>query len=69
MVHTGQAGPTGHHGCSLGQSGHFDGSHAMSFENSQNSVFGHTLVAHMGMKEWFARRERARDLLSDPRTL
>jgi hypothetical protein len=46
--------------------------HAMitqSFENPQKSVFGHTLVLDFSMKEWFARVETFRDLLSDLRAL
>jgi hypothetical protein len=38
-----------------------------SFENSQKSVFGHTLVLDFGMKAWFARVAPARDLISDLR--
>jgi hypothetical protein len=34
-----------------------------SFENSQKSVFGRTLEAHMGMKGWFTRKEPVLDLL------
>ncbi len=58
VVPCGCAEPTDHYGCSIGQSGHFGGSHAMitqHFENSQKSVFYRTLEAHMGMKGWFAR--------------
>jgi hypothetical protein len=33
VVHTGHAEPTGHCGCSLGQSGHFCGSHVMITQN------------------------------------
>ncbi len=72
-VHTGHVEPTGHQGCSLGQSGHFGWSHAchdkQGFENSQKSVFGRTLEPHMGMKEWLARVGPARDSLSDLRAL
>jgi hypothetical protein len=53
-MHGGCNGRSGLNGCSLGQSGNFGGSHDMisqSFENSQTSVFGLTLKAHMGMKE------------------
>jgi hypothetical protein len=53
VVHTGHAGPIGHYGSSPGWSGHSGGSHAMitkSFENSQKSVFGRTLVVDMSMK-------------------
>ncbi len=66
------AGPTGHCGCLLGQSGHFDRSHAMktqSFDNSQKSVFSRILVVGMCMKEWFARVETIRDVFSDLRVL
>jgi hypothetical protein len=38
---------------------------AQSFENSQKSVFGWTLEAHMCMKGWFAKGESMRVLLSD----
>ncbi len=72
MVHTGHTEPTGHCGCSPGQSGHFGGSHAMitqSFENPQKSVFGRILEAHISMKGWFARVAPARDLISDLRAL
>ncbi len=54
----GCAEPTDHYGCSIGQFGHFGGSHAMitqHFENSQKSVFYRTLVLDFGMKGWFAR--------------
>ncbi len=40
-----------------------------SFENYQKLVSGRTLEAHMYMKEWFARGETLRDLLSDLRAL
>ncbi len=40
-----------------------------SFENSQKSVFGRTLEAHMGTKGWFARGDPVRDLLTDLRAL
>jgi hypothetical protein len=60
VVHTGQTGPTGHHWCSLGQSSHFGGSHAIgtqSFENSQKLVFCRTLDADLtderiSLPEW-----------------
>jgi hypothetical protein len=48
----------------IGQFGHFGGSGDMithNFENSQKSVFCHTLRAHiMGMKGWFARVGQAK---------
>jgi hypothetical protein len=41
-----------------------------NFENSQKSVFGRTLKAHMmGMKGWFVRVGPARDSLNDLRAL
>jgi hypothetical protein len=42
---------------------------AQSSKNSQKSVFGRTLKAHMGMKGWFATVAPARDLLSDLRAV
>ncbi len=72
VVHDGHTGPTDHSRCSPGQSGHFGWSHAMitqSFENSQKSVFGHTLVLDFGMKEWFARVGQRGARLSDLRAL
>jgi hypothetical protein len=61
-----------HYRCSIGQSGHFGGSHAMKTqrcENSQKSEFCRTLLVNMSMKYWFARGEPVRDLLSDLRPL
>jgi hypothetical protein len=65
---SGHTEPTGLYGCSLGQSGHLSGSHAIItqiFENYQKSVLCRTLVVNMSMKYWFARVETVRDLLSD----
>jgi hypothetical protein len=71
MVHTGHAGPTDHSGCSPGHSGHFGGSHVMITKLRKFSKIG--LWSYFGgpyvmyMKEWFARVETLRDLLSDLR--
>ncbi len=72
VVPGGCAEPLDHYRCSIGQSGHFGGLHAMktqSFENSQKSVFCLALLVNMSMKYWIARGEPVRDLLSDLRPL